>query len=53
MEALCEETTADSITELIRRSLAVYDYLWNQRKSGAKLIVRDKNGEREIVLLEI
>ena len=51
MDALCSETSAETITELIRRSLAVYDYLWTQKKSGAKLIVQDENGQREIVLL--
>ncbi len=52
MEGLVDETNVESITELIRRSIAVYDFLWEQKKSGAKLIVEDESGgQRELVIL--
>jgi len=49
-------TEADSLTEVIRRSLAVYDYLWGERSKGGKILVRTVNEdggveERELVLL--
>lgn len=51
LESLCVETGADSLTEVIRRSLAVYDYLWAEKSNGAKLIVKSDNDEKEVVLL--
>ncbi len=51
MELLRDETNAHSLTEVISRSLAIYDYLWLQKKSGAKLMIEDSEGTRELVLL--
>lgn len=51
MEELRDETGAHSLTEVISRSLAVYDFLWTQKKAGAKLLVQDSEGMRELVLL--
>ncbi len=51
MEVLRDETGALSLTELVGKSLAVYDYLWTQKKGGAKLIIEDSDGKRELVLL--
>ena len=51
MEALRDETNAHSLTEVISRSLAVYDFLWTQKKAGGKLLIQDSEGTRELVLL--
>ena len=51
MELLRDETGAHSLTEVISRSLAVYDYLWTQKKAGAKLLMQDSDGTRELVIL--
>jgi hypothetical protein len=56
LENLRDQTEADSLTEVIRRSLAVYDYLWGEKSKGGKILIRtaDKDGkpeERELVLL--
>lgn len=51
MELLRDETDARSLTEVIIRSLAVYDYLWTQKKAGGKLLIQDSDGMRELVLL--
>ena len=51
MEELRDETGAHSLTELISRSLAVYDYLWEQKKAGGKLLIQDSDGAREVVIL--
>lgn len=51
MEQLRDETGAHSLTEVISRSLAVYDFIWTQKKAGAKVIIEDNEGRRELVLL--
>jgi hypothetical protein len=52
LDRLKDTTQADSTTEVIRRALAVYDFLWNCKKSGETPLVRSKEGEiRELVLL--
>lgn len=53
MEYLMEETEAETITEVIKKSLAVYDYLLTQKKSGAKLIIQDEKGQREVILFPL
>jgi hypothetical protein len=51
LESLRKETSADSLAEVIRRALAVYDFLWREKTSGGKLLVKGPKGERELVLL--
>ncbi|MHC4477376.1 MAG: ribbon-helix-helix protein, CopG family [Planctomycetota bacterium] len=51
MEQLRDETDADSLVEVVRKSLAVYDYLWTQKKGGAKILISDSEGTRELVIL--
>lgn len=51
MESLRDETGAYSLTEIVSKSLAVYDFLWTQKKSGAKLLIQDNEGTRELILL--
>jgi len=51
MEVLKDETDAHSLTEVISRSLAIYDFLWTQKKAGGKLLIQDSEGMRELVLL--
>jgi len=51
LESLRDETEAESMTQVIRRALAVYDFLCQERKRGAKLMVKSEDGERELVLL--
>jgi len=51
METIRDETDAPSLTAVISRSLAVYDFLWTQKKSGAKLMIQDSEGTRELVIL--
>ena len=45
MEKLRDETGADSLTEVIRRSLAVYEFLWEREQLEERLIVVDKDDE--------
>jgi hypothetical protein len=51
MEKLRDETDADSITEVIRRALAVYECLWDETKRGSQIIVRSGKKEREVLLI--
>jgi hypothetical protein len=39
------------LAEVIRRAVAVYEFLWREKDSGAKLIVKGPDGEKELVLL--
>ena len=51
METLRDQTSAESLTEVVRKSLAVYDFLLTRKKKGAKLIIEDDEGKTELVLL--
>ena len=51
LEQLRLHTHADSLAEVIRRSLVVYDYLWKAKEGGAVILVKDANGTRELVLM--
>lgn len=52
LERLRDATDADSLSEVVRRALAVYDTLWEQHSKGADTIVRYPDGkERELLLV--
>jgi len=51
MEKLMEETEAYSLTEVIRRALAVYDVLWEEKRKGGTTIIRNGTGEKELILI--
>jgi hypothetical protein len=52
LEDLRRQTQADTLTEVIRRALAVYDFLWTEKAKGSRLVVKDPKGqERDVVLL--
>jgi len=50
LEALSDETDM-SLSEVIRKSLAVYDLLWSETKKGGAIIIRTENGEKEVVIV--
>jgi hypothetical protein len=51
LEQLRDQTDADTFAEVIRKGLAVYEFVWNVHQDGSRFVVRDKDGqEREIVL---
>ncbi len=50
MERLRQQTEADSLTEVIRRALTLYDMVVND--SNGRVVIRSKEGvEQEIVVL--
>ncbi len=51
LENLSAETD-QSLSEVIRRALGVYDLLWSESKKGGSLIIRSPKGEREVLLAE-
>ena len=48
---LQERTEASSVTEVLRTGLAVYDMIAGHVASGGKLVLRDKDGNDEVVIL--
>lgn len=51
LEELQSATGAESMTEVIRRALAVYEVLIDARVLGEKVVVKTKKGERELLLV--
>ncbi len=52
LEALRDQTQANSLTEVVQRALAVYDFLHAEKQKGNQLVVKDPDGgEKEVVLL--
>lgn len=50
LEHLRDKTNADSLAEVIRRALAVYDTLWTEKARGNRIILRAGKEERELLL---
>jgi len=51
LENLSTETD-QSLSEVIRRALAIYDLLWSESKKGGSLIIRTPEGDREVIVTE-
>ena len=51
LETLRKQTDAESLVDVIRRALTVYDFLWNAKNEGGTLIIRSNHREREVILL--
>lgn len=52
LDDVCERSSSESLTEVIRRSLALYDTLLDESSNGSTVILRDKEGkEKEIMLI--
>lgn len=51
IELLKDRTEAESISEVIRRALAVYELLWTQREKGNRVVIEGESGSKiEIIL---
>ena len=52
LEELQRSTGAANLTEVIARSLAVYDALWKAKRRGATVTITARDGKpRELTLL--
>lgn len=52
LERLRDETYADSMSEVLRRALAVYEFIWEESQNDSVLIIRNDAGdERQLKIL--
>lgn len=51
LERLRDDTMADSLAEVIRRSLGVYRRIWSEHQGGAKIIIRRDGNETELLIV--
>lgn len=51
LEELRDTTQADSLGEVVRRAVSLYDYLLDEQRSGRRLISRGVDEEKEVVLI--
>ena len=49
---LRDVTNADSLAEVIRRALAVYDLLRKATADGSKIMIQNGDVQREVVITE-
>lgn len=50
LEHLRDRINADSLTEVIRRSLAAYDLLTSATACGGRIVIQTADGEKELIL---
>lgn len=51
LEDLRDQTGAESMSEVMRRALAVYDFLLTQKAEGAITVIRSKDGAEALLPL--
>ena len=47
MKKLRDDTHADSLTEVVRRALAIYEFLWERKTDGGTIYIHHTGGEKE------
>lgn len=50
MESLRDSTDADTLVEVVRRSLAVYERVVKAEQAGGQLVIRFKDEEQELLV---
>ena len=50
LETLSDETDMN-LSEVVRKSLAVFDLLWGESKQGGTIVIRGPQGEREVIIV--
>lgn len=48
LEEMRDEVGADTMTEVVRRALTMYDFVMTRKRAGSNIILRDKQGEQSI-----
>ena len=51
LEKLQKETKADTLTEVIRKAIKLYDVATQCGKNGERLVLKSDEGERELMVL--
>ncbi|HAH46845.1 hypothetical protein [Gimesia sp.] len=46
-----ELSEAESVSEVLRWSLAVYEYLWSEKSKSSEIVIRKKNGKETVLEL--
>ena len=49
LNRLAQVTDSHSITEVIRRAVAIYDIIVEEQAKGTKLVFRQRDGEEETI----
>jgi hypothetical protein len=49
LDQLRDQTQADSQSEVIRRALAIYEFLWQKRSDGAEIVLRKPDGSESLL----
>jgi hypothetical protein len=47
LEEMRDELGAESLAEVVRKSLSLLDYVWSRKKSGYSLLLRDDETKTE------
>lgn len=50
LETLSEES-GHSLSEVVRRSLAVFELLWSETQDGGTIVIRNGKKEKEVVII--
>lgn len=52
LDRLRKETNADSLVEVVKRALNIYDYVHTASKAGERIVIKYANGEeKEVIFL--
>ena len=51
LEKLKKETKADTLTEVIRKAIKLYDVAMQCEKNGEQLVLKSDKGEKKILVL--
>ena len=51
IQRLKDLTDAHSLSEVVRRALATYDCLWEEKRRGGVVVIRNENGSEKELLL--
>jgi hypothetical protein len=51
LERLRDRTEADSLAEVVRRALAVYDILWEEKEKGNQIVIHGQGDDRDRELI--
>ncbi len=47
LQLLCADTSADSRSEVIRRSIALYDFVVREKQSGSTVLIETADGKQK------
>ena len=50
-EMLRKATNSDSLAEVVRKALKVYDFLWHESAGGNQVVVKGPEGDKQLILM--